>query len=141
MSVEVVPGVQITAAILCEEVRSELNGKSTLLGVYSGDLLVPELPANLRLGVYAEATASLAYKGPLHVRFLLNGEQIVLGNGTLNTEAGYIALPVSGMIVGCNKPGIVSVEFSPDATLWKEVISRQLKIGTFKDGILISPSV
>jgi hypothetical protein len=41
-------------AVLCEDVRDELNRKHTLLGVFAGDINVQHFPANLKLAAYLE---------------------------------------------------------------------------------------
>lgn len=37
----------IEAAVLCDEVRQEVNGKHILIGVYNGTIVVPDFPATL----------------------------------------------------------------------------------------------
>lgn len=41
-------------AILCEDIRDEVGNKKTLVGVFSGDIVVGEFPANIRVAVYFE---------------------------------------------------------------------------------------
>ncbi|MGB6451479.1 MAG: hypothetical protein WBE92_12070 [Steroidobacteraceae bacterium] len=41
--------LDIRAAIMCDEVRREDNGKGLYIGVYAGDVVVKEFPAILRL--------------------------------------------------------------------------------------------
>lgn len=39
---------------ICEDVRDEVGNKKSLMGVFSGDLIVTEFPARLRVAFYAE---------------------------------------------------------------------------------------
>ena len=47
------PGT-LTTALLCEDVRTELGNKHTIVGVFSNDILVASLPAVLSLSAYLE---------------------------------------------------------------------------------------
>jgi hypothetical protein len=38
--------------LVCDDIRTEDNGKPMLIGVYSGDILVPDFPANLVLALF-----------------------------------------------------------------------------------------
>lgn len=40
--------------ILCEDVRYEIGNKKTIVGTFSGDIIVSEFPAALQIGVYME---------------------------------------------------------------------------------------
>lgn len=39
---------------MCEDVREEVGNKKSLMGVFSGDVVVQELPARLKIAFYAE---------------------------------------------------------------------------------------
>jgi hypothetical protein len=43
--------INVGNAILCENTRAELGGKYTLIGVYSGDILITELEKVLILSL------------------------------------------------------------------------------------------
>ena len=49
--------LRVGNALVCEDVRPELGGKHSLLGVYSGDILVPEFKNFLRATIYIELFA------------------------------------------------------------------------------------
>lgn len=40
-------GFKVVSFLLCEDVRREMNGKETLIGVYSRDIIVKEFPVRL----------------------------------------------------------------------------------------------
>lgn len=44
--------IDIRSVIVCDDVRQEDNGKSLLIGVYVGDIVLPRLPSALRLAFY-----------------------------------------------------------------------------------------
>lgn len=43
------PHVELLTALVCDDVRREDNGKEILIGVYTGAIAMPKLPANLPL--------------------------------------------------------------------------------------------
>ena len=45
---------KIGNVVLCEEVRAELYGKYSILGAFSGDIIVPYFGGNLRTSLYLE---------------------------------------------------------------------------------------
>ena len=40
-------GYRVSSVIVCEDIRQEANGKQILIGVFSGDIIVGTIPANL----------------------------------------------------------------------------------------------
>jgi hypothetical protein len=89
--------IQVHSLILCDDVRREESGKDILIGVYSGDILVPQFPAALSLSLWAEYT--VRGTGPLLVAFRMTTDRgtellrvevtISIGNG--GAGAGSIA--------------------------------------------------
>jgi hypothetical protein len=55
-------------AILCEHVVAGANNKQTLVNVYSGDVIVRELPAHLTFGVYLELASDTPERFQLEIR-------------------------------------------------------------------------
>ena len=49
---------EINAVLVCDDIREEITHKLTLIGVYSGDLVVPEFPSNFPLAFYVAMTAN-----------------------------------------------------------------------------------
>ena len=41
--------MKILSALICDDVRREDNGKEILIGVYSGSIAIPTIPANITL--------------------------------------------------------------------------------------------
>jgi len=46
--------IHIGNAVVCEYVAAGENGKTSLINVYSGDIIVSALPSSLHLGIYIE---------------------------------------------------------------------------------------
>jgi hypothetical protein len=129
MTVEISDGISFTTAILCEDVRPEAANKWTLLGVFPGGLMVPNLPANLRIGMYIEATLAKDYKGPIHLRMLNNGTEVAQMRGELDAKVGFVALPIAAFVAGFAHEGTIEIEVGTDAVHWRHLLTRDLLIG------------
>ena len=47
------PKIELIAAIICDDVRREDNGKAILIGVYPTDVVVEKLPSNANFALWA----------------------------------------------------------------------------------------
>jgi hypothetical protein len=118
---------RVLSAVLCDEIRTEDNGKLMFLGVYSGDLLAQELPANLGLSVYLDVFLP-AGEVTIEVRFSGNGvtkaTAEITASGPNDTRLGIPTprLPVSFETEGELK---VEVRFNRDDD-WQEVLKKRL---------------
>jgi len=129
MTVEISDGISFQTAILCEEVRPEAANKWSLLGVFPGGLMVPSLPANLRLGLYVEAKLERDYKGPIHLRILNNGTEVAQIRGDLDSKVGFVALPIGSLVAGFTHEGTIEIEVGTDAVHWHHLLTRDLLTG------------
>ena len=57
--------------ILCEDIRTEVGNKLSLMGIFSGDVVVTEIPATIHLAVYMQYIASPEETGELSFEFRL----------------------------------------------------------------------
>lgn len=137
--IEVQDGIKIGNAIVCEDVRAEAGGKWSILGVFSGDIITAELPANIRLAVYMESHVSKPYKGPLNVRFRLDDNVLLEAQGNLDSQNGITVMPVPQLILGVERPGRLAIEIGR-GDKWTEVAAKNVLLGTVKDGNFISSS-
>jgi hypothetical protein len=96
------------------------------LGVFPGGILIPHLPANLRLAIYLEATLTEDYKGPIFLRMLCNDAEVMQIKGELDSKVGGVALPLASFIAGFTQPGRIDIEVSLDGASWAHLLSRDL---------------
>jgi hypothetical protein len=118
-------GLDIRYVIVCDDVRREDNGKEILIGVYSSDILVPVLPANLQLvfwmHVYNDEVGEFPFEvrltGPDRVQILHASAQ---GTATSARSMGSIWFGPVGVRVP--KEGDLSLEFKrADDRYWSEI--------------------
>jgi len=84
--------------VLCDEVRQENNGKYLLLGVYSPDIAVGQLPAVLSVltfFVVLQEDRPDNHQFRLSVSHLESGQVVAQGMGGFQTaRPGMVALPI-----------------------------------------------
>jgi hypothetical protein len=128
-AVKINDNLAINFTIYCEDVRPELNGKWSILGVFSAELLVAEFPANLKLAFYFEAQVAAGYKTKLHTRIRLDDTQVAIVSGDLKSDrSGITAIPIPAMILPFPKAGFISIDFSTDEINWTEVASKEMRL-------------
>lgn len=63
--------IKITAVVVCDDIRKEVTGKDILIGVYAGDIIVPEFPAVITATFWIEMTPGKLGKSRLRFRIRL----------------------------------------------------------------------
>jgi hypothetical protein len=64
---------RVLAALVCDDVRREDNGKEILIGIYPGSILVPKFPATMVLSFWLYLQPHQA--GELHLEFRVTGAE------------------------------------------------------------------
>lgn len=122
---------KIRNALICDDVRQEVNGKHFLIGVYSGDILVPEFPAALALSAYLEIDAPTVGEQELHIRFCgpdgpLSG---IRGAIEVQDTRHALALPTPRLPVALDRECEIAVEVSFDDKRWTTAVRKQVRLG------------
>jgi hypothetical protein len=138
MTVEIGDGIEYVTGLICEDVRAELYSKWTLLGVFSGNIAAAQLPAQIRIGLFLEINVAKDYRGPLFTRICLKEKELVNIKGELDAQRGPVAIAIGSFLVQVPETGILSVQMGLDGKNWKEVLSKEFILGTFKNGVLES---
>jgi hypothetical protein len=98
-------------ASMCEDVRDEVGNKKSLMGVFSGDVVVPVFPARIRLAFYAEYLP----------RADAEAHELTFSIGIASTEAGSATMtipPAPGQVATLILPqGIAQLEAPGDIVL------------------------
>jgi hypothetical protein len=84
----------VSALVLCEDVRVEINNKYTLVGVFAGDIIVPYFPApGVKLAVYAVVDFDTRGKRNMEFQILVAGTKIFSVQGEVDIhEPGAVGL-------------------------------------------------
>ena len=117
-------------AILCDDVRIEKNNKHILIGVYSGDIVVKELPAKLRLSFYLEFGASEIGDIPLEIRITGPGKRMgVMKAQFQSMEVGGPAILVSPqMEIPITEEGTIRVSAAIDKKKWRTILEKKITL-------------
>jgi len=98
--------------LLCEDVRSEANGKYSALGIYSGDMLVQSFGGALRMALYLELTAKKP--GPARCEVNLSFNNVLLASAKAEfdfvkvTDPAILVFPMFPLPL--SGPGTLSVD-------------------------------
>jgi hypothetical protein len=123
--------VKNTATIvICDDIRQETNGKHILIGVYGGNILVPEANFSLQLCMWIEFIATSCGTETMHIRVSYAKNVIVVMKAELEiNEIGPMAVATPGVPVQGASEGDVVIEISSDGQNWKEIKRKSVRKG------------
>lgn len=111
--------------VLCEDVREEIRGKTTLVGTMSGNLTVPRFPATVQIASFIEFYEASG------------GEQIrlefeygtTIGNGVFDVPPSITRgnIIMGRMLVKFEKAGKILIKASVDGGRSRTILSRSLE--------------
>lgn len=121
--------LKIGNALLCEDVRKEDNGKQILIGVFPGDLLIPDFPAQVQLAFYIEL---IAPAGVTELEIRMSGPQ--KGRAILRAKIdhemeGPAAVATPKISVLMEKEGIFRIDARVPDGHWSNLITKKVSLG------------
>lgn len=136
-------------ATYCDDVRYELNGKTSLIGIYAGKMYVPTFPAHLpKLCVVVTAVTPIdqQFKG-FSIKATYNdttlGEMAVTAEqmeGQTNDEQNGTLQSLSAQMVfspfAMQEPGKLRVTFTSEG---EEIKCNALVVSQPPDGVILQP--
>src|ERR1041385_6832339 len=70
--------LEVLNVILCDDIRQEIGNKRSLMGVFGGDILAAEMPAQIQLSLYCDLLRSNPNKEiVLEIAFYVDTQKIV----------------------------------------------------------------
>lgn len=127
MSRVVLPSLELTGMILCDDIRREQNGKFILIGVYGISILCNEFPAQLNLHLFCSIQPTRLGDVELEFQFCLDEKPLVgaelLAQFTGLTEDLFStpALPVT-----LKGPGTLSLRCREARGDWTVVLEKTI---------------
>lgn len=128
------------SAIVCDDIRLEASGKQTIIGVYTGDILVSSFPCTLRLCTWT--TYQLRFDGEQQknlenrIRIVfedsnikakeLTAEAVIESHETEGTDT--IDLPQQGAVIEMPCEGTILISGRPSGGRWKEVLRKRVRL-------------
>jgi len=119
--------------IVCDDIREEVGGKHSLMGVFGGDIVLNELPGSIFLAFYMQyfPDPDEQEKMSFAVRLLLNEEQLVSGKFEVDpTKHKTINLVLPRALVTfekeCDLRMLVKVQDADEGEVARKRVSRQV---------------
>jgi len=126
------PHIRPIHAVFCDDIRKEVTGKEILIGVYSGDLLVPHLPAPVVLAIWVPFERIEGKSGKIPIEFrLLDDNNRPIGYGSAEIEVsdtadtGSLSFPSLGAMLDHSGRLVFQLKQYDDS--WQTIAS--LKVG------------
>lgn len=117
--------------IICEDIRQEVGNKLTLVGVYSGDIFVSEMPANIWLAMYLDFFKEESNDVSFELQLLVNGDQKLKMHGSLALD-----LPHQSAVIGVPKFQLrferdseISIKAAFDGKRLRTLLSKEVRLG------------
>ena len=103
---------KISAAIVCDDVRLEVNGKQIIIGVYNSDIRLDSYPSTIMLTLWLQVENFHEEDATIKFRCRLDTEQLVGGQIeiTLRSGAGRGSIPIGPFPVGLTRNGLLKFE-------------------------------
>jgi hypothetical protein len=118
-----------TNAIICEDVRDEVGNKKSLMGVFSGDIVVAEFPAIVRIAFYAEYILDVN-AGPHELSFSIEvgGEEAASGRISIDNIRDRVAtLIVPQGLATIAEPCDIALTFTGEGAT-RELIRKAVRL-------------
>lgn len=116
--------LQVDSVLFCDDVRREKDtNKHILIGVFSGDMITPELPAFIPLSFYIDGHITRSVEVPLHIRLSGPGEGDAKMKLIVRSDepSGAIAISGPGGFLRIESEGSVKLSLSSDGEKWRTV--------------------
>lgn len=121
--------LEVELAVLCEDVREEVGRKVSLMGVFSGNVVVQSFPAKVRAAFYFVLMSKVVGVQKIDVRLLVEdkAEPSMNGKTEINFEqanrTGNIIVPLG--ILTFEKQGRFKVQMRANGGEWVDVLNKE----------------
>ena len=134
---------KVRNAILCEDVREEINGKHVLVGVVSEGFVVREFPAELRIATYLEVQLTSspgAHEFFVRLGYTAGKAPLLIRAQVLFPKAGTrYAISTPPMQLRAERPGHIVGALSTDRKTWTTYLRRSIAQGEVHSPVSFEP--
>lgn len=125
--------IDVKSAIICDDIRTEDNGKRLLIGVYTGDILFTEFPVAFAPSIMLEFVP-FVQGGAMEFEMKLEaptGKKSRASPGSLEiANQTRAVLIVNFQPVDLLEPGPFRFLMRPKGGRWTEVLSKDIRLKT-----------
>lgn len=123
--------MKVRYAALCETVLQDIQQRWSLIGIYTGEVIVPHFPAKVRCAIYIEFSEPVS--GPLNLEIILGGRRLANIAAEIShkpeDDAGATAvLGIPGLELGLDRPAELKVSWI-DGKSKKTVLKKAIVQG------------
>ena len=117
--------------ILCEHVAEGAHNKPILIGVFSGDVLVSQMPAILRFGLYIEYFPDAPGTVEMGILVALGGTEVVKAMVRAdNTKPGEAAVfIIQSFVLNISSPTTLEISMSREGYKKVVALSKAISVG------------
>jgi len=135
MAYDLPASIQVVHCVVCDDVRTEINSKETIVGVYSAGMIAPVLPWQALVCIWMTVIWSGDGNLNLEVR-ILNPRQDQVGLVSGTAQAMWIgmesALTFRGLALQIGMEGVYTIQWRPAGGNWDTI--RQFPIYLYRQG-------
>jgi hypothetical protein len=116
--------------IVCDDVREEKGNKKSLMGVFGGDVLVPEFPAQIQLAIFFQYLRASNESGPTLIEFRLLQDEDEIAHGRIeanvhDTQPATVVLPKA--MIGFEKQTAFRMLASVSGGPEEEILNKKIR--------------
>ena len=125
-----VGALKIRNAILCDDVRQEQgNNKHILIGVYSGDIVLSDIPAQIQLAFYIEIAAPEGhYDMQIRLSGPQKGEEAILPAAFDHSGKDVATLASPRIGISMTAEGAFKIDLRVGEGRWTNIISKSVSV-------------
>lgn len=119
--------LSVGSVLICEAIRLEANNKLAVLGVFSGGIVFPELPARMPICAFVELSCNEI--GPVSIDFRFtspDGTSVSIRTEVELTDVGPFALPLPTMDLAINEIGRLKFDIRVDDKDWVALTEKEV---------------
>ena len=123
---------EIKNSLLCEDIREEKTGKRTLVGVYSGDVDISEIPGTMAIALYTEIEILIPGNYELSLRLSGPGDHsaTLKANLALDKINKFAILATPRIDILVDREGTLKFEISTDGEDWTTLFEKKITLNT-----------
>ena len=132
--------VKFTAVILCDDIRREISNKDILIGVYSGDIVVPSFPALINAAFWLEGIPETLGAHELQMRVYLRDKPPIEMKVSINVNMpGPFGLAVPTLQILVEEETEILFEFL-DGETWSTLKRKKVNKGDVNQPFAVASS-
>lgn len=116
-------------AIICDHITVDIGRKHSLIGVYSGDVIIQKFPAKLRFAIYAELLPRRVGDYKLTVQISLNDKEVAKAEIEAAVRVAEAPLVFILPAIGLNieEETVLKVEVRPENGEVFTLVSKKIR--------------